>query len=186
VADNVTLAFSSLPVGVAVLWATALICALLSIRCPSTVARFVVSVVVDPIYRVLPTWARAHVGQKVLKGILPSSTHTNTAPAIVFVFNVFGLAASLHSAPCLVFNGFAQCVSTGTAASNLFLEAPTAFVISPDKVGRKRDRRLTAVASTEPPPLESLARGNSDYFQTRKSFSDQIVCSHSGLIISPK
>jgi len=73
---------------------------LLSRRCPSTVARFIIAVHIISINAVLRRGRFSHVGKKRLKAVSPSIANFNSPPAVVFPF--FGrwvAASSFHVRP---------------------------------------------------------------------------------------
>jgi hypothetical protein len=66
---------------------------------PSTVGRFVVSVVVDAVKR-QTGWLLAHVSEKVFKAVQPSVAHGYAAATVVFkFFDVWIVAARFHVGP---------------------------------------------------------------------------------------
>lgn len=80
--------------------------------CPPTILWLIVAVIVSPIYGVSNARPLAHVRQKSSEVVLPRSTHTNAAPAVVFVIHAALVIASvLHSLPDVILDSSAFKVS---------------------------------------------------------------------------
>ena len=72
---------------------------LLFLCCPSAVAGFIVTVVVDAINRQFARWPFSHIGQEVLK-LTPPIAHANAPSAIVLVCPIGAAIADVkHSTP---------------------------------------------------------------------------------------
>lgn len=75
---------------------------LLFTRCPTTVTRFIIAVVVRPAVNSRIWRAFAHVGEKVLKYI-PPLTYFNTSSAVIFVgFMCWIIAPRFHRTPRII------------------------------------------------------------------------------------
>lgn len=78
---------------------------------PTTVSRFIASIVVDAINGVLRRWARSHVCEEVLERRQPPGAHLNAASAISLVARVVAVtAAFLHCLPDSIFAGPGRAV----------------------------------------------------------------------------
>lgn len=64
-------------------------------RCPSTIAGFVVAVIVDPVERVFKRWARPHIGEEIAEVAVPSGANFNPPAAVVLEKTVAGISASV-------------------------------------------------------------------------------------------
>ena len=130
--------------------ARSLVSALLALGCPSAIARLVVTVVVNAVYRVLSRWPRPHVGQEVLK-LLPALTDSNAAPAVVRVLVAFGVVAALtHSVPGVVFVGIVAAMLGFVLNSNFALETSATARVANAQVPSIYDSSLAAVALAKP------------------------------------
>mgnify|MGYP001615676789 FL=1 len=84
------------------------IMALLKICCPTTVARRVVSIVIDSI-KCMFRRSKSHIQKECKKRPLPASADFNSATAIIAPVTIPWIGTSLaHFAPCFVF----RCVMT--------------------------------------------------------------------------
>lgn len=76
---------------------------LLLTSCPSTVAWFVVAVVVDSIDRVTFRRSIAHISNKILERIFPAIAHFNSSAAVAMVFRaVCVFTAIVHALPDVI------------------------------------------------------------------------------------
>lgn len=114
--------------------------------CPSTVSRFVMSVVVDAVNLMLGSWATSHVGKKINKGFSPSFAHFNPATTVVLIASVLWVCASLHEMrPDAVFGRIVKSVFDGPAP-----KTSTRLCGSAPEVGEADLFGATAIAFTEP------------------------------------
>lgn len=164
-----------------------LIVALLQLRRPAHVARFVVAVVIDAVERVAERWTRADIGVENFERIAPALAHADAASAVGLIGWIIRIVAALsHAAPCRVFGSgpastHARRLSvreveraTNLGGSTAARRAPTAgYVRNAD------DSHGTAVASTlrvvVTAPLR-LMRYHSPSVKSRAKFKNAAHC----------
>jgi hypothetical protein len=84
---------------------------LISFCCPTAVAWFIVSVVVDSVNGVLRGRPHAHVGNKILKRKSPSVTNRSSSLSLILVFVKRGIIASLnHVCPYAILANFRKAM----------------------------------------------------------------------------
>lgn len=66
---------------------------------PFTIARLIISVIVNSFYRMLLRWARPHISKEILKRFKPSITDFNASCSVVVVSSRGQLIASLAHSP---------------------------------------------------------------------------------------
>lgn len=94
---------------------------LLFLSGPSHIARFIVSIVIDPIKAMFGARGLPYIFQKYQKTIFPFFAHCDTPPPIAMKKFIFGVKASLFSAlPSFVFFGARK---TMIHVSNYFKDA---------------------------------------------------------------
>lgn len=136
---------------------------LFALCCPSTVVRFVISVIVDTVNRGANRLS-AHIRQEVFERLSPTYTNRNTAPAIALPVFMLSICASLnHRRPSSVFwrgvtrERMAVLQSSPTAAA---ARVPALQIIS------LSNRFVAAIAKTIPASLfTALARWRDDHKQ---------------------
>ena len=107
--------------------------------CPSAVSRFVVSVGVQPVDRMVERRAFAHIGKKRDKRVLPSLTDANAAPAIlreVLVADLF--APRLHADP--------NTIGRASFAANFMAVLQSSVRVSHSRLNSKRPLKMQAKA----------------------------------------
>ncbi len=128
-----------------------LVIALLELRCPSYISRFVGLIVVDSIKAVFGTWTRLNILYEVLNRFPPSLTNGNTPPTIKRIDGPFWVVAAVHHALVgLVQRVIGEAVGGVAFASfrvwrvimGLHREPPEFSVISPGTLQRYRDTFL--------------------------------------------
>lgn len=143
---------------------------LLGLFQPSTVARLIVTVVVDAVNFVRRRWSLPHIRKEVLKRILPAVANRNAACAVSFVcFFVLVQAPAFNSAPDFVFGGFRQAV--GLPAAYGVPSAAAAFCKPLDEA-RSPDSRLSS-ALTLAKPLAAFDKR--ECCKSAKYFPGEIV-----------
>lgn len=144
---------------------------------PSTVVRFVVSVIVDAVYR-HAHWPSAHVSQKVLIGSKPSFTDTNSPASISRErWICCDRAAPNHCPPDPVFSrdvraGFSVCSVKGS--DRLFSDASTTGYESLRKVSSCSDVLLSTRALTKPTYRPGLFLGEANNRQSAERHSAKV------------
>jgi hypothetical protein len=126
--------------------------------CPSTVARFVISVVVDPIDTVIGGWASANIGQEVLVRVSPSFANSNaTAPIVNVGFNALPKASIAHRCPRpeLRRDFSAYCIGMSGVSFNVCSasQTTTGSRVSRDQAGIWKNLFNAAIA---PPDVASM------------------------------
>ena len=132
-----------------------LIITLLNVHRPTTVTRFVISVVVDALDRMFFRRFATHIFEKIWKRIDPFLTHFNSTPAISSEEFGFGIGASFfHSRPCSIFR---RCTARWSMAMlsefvnhPFFSIATAATSISILESERRKNNDFSAVAFTFP------------------------------------
>ena len=72
--------------------------------CPSTIGRFIISVIIVTFNGVFRRWSSAHIGKKVDIAVTPFLTYFDAASSIIFPRNVKWICASLdHLRPNAIF-----------------------------------------------------------------------------------
>ena len=72
-------------------------------RCPTTVTRFVIPVIINAVNRVFRSWAPSHIFKEIEEGFIPPITESDTASAIVFEPRILRIGTPLaHSLPGVV------------------------------------------------------------------------------------
>jgi hypothetical protein len=100
-----------------------LVATLFSSCCPSTVARFIVSIVVYPLQAVRRGRLSSHVGEEVIKGILPSFAYLDTTTTVVFITcTVWSVTSLIHGIPGVVLRGMAHGVSPASISTETVLQ----------------------------------------------------------------
>jgi hypothetical protein len=130
-----------------------LVATLFSSCCPATVARFIVAVVVYPLQAVRWGWLSSHVGEEVVKRLLPSLAHLDSTTAIVFVTSTVWVVTSLiHGIPCIVLRGMLHTVSPASISTKRMLQpkATAASGISPTQASALNNRCTAACANASP------------------------------------
>lgn len=85
---------------------------LLTLRCPSAVARSVVAIVVFPLQRMVWRWLQPHVYQEVLETVEPSIADLDTSSTVMRELGGVAIqAAAFHRSPATVFAGVRSAVS---------------------------------------------------------------------------
>jgi len=127
---------------------------LLFSECPSAIARLVVSVVLDPINRVLGRWTRTHIREEGLKRPLPSTADTDAAPAVEVIARMLRVVATLaHAVPDVVLRGVGPTVLVvviALAGPSRATDAPARLRSPARQVLRVDIALLSAVAATAP------------------------------------
>lgn len=133
-----------------------LICGLLQGGRPTTVARFIESVVIYPIDRVFGARTRPHIRIEGHEGYAPALTDLNPATSIVSIRSVVGIqTASLHSAPSAVLGRSSHAVRTCRRAvlalpllelrsSNVGTQAAATTRMPTPQLSRRENRECSA------------------------------------------
>lgn len=118
--------------------------------CPSTVARFVVPVVVHPVDRESLAVRGAHVGHEgIQRG--PSLADRDAASAVMWVSRIFWIRRStMHGVPDVVQRMSMQAVRCLFRSRNFALKASTRFAHPQAKMRGTHLAHLSTVTSTEP------------------------------------
>lgn len=119
---------------------------------PSTIARFVVPVIVDAIER-FAGWAFPHVSEKSGEAFHPIRVHFNTAAAIVRKFRVVGISASiLRARVAPESSGFlsASLLPMRKTMRKFALNAPATCRVAISQVAKAGLRLLSTVAFAYP------------------------------------
>ncbi len=96
------------------------VCLLSSCR-PSTIARFIVPIVISSVKRMFGTWFLAHVSKEVLEQT-PPFAHRDPAAAIEFRGRIRWVVASLfHAGPCAIFRSATLSVRAAHAAARCWV-----------------------------------------------------------------
>lgn len=149
-ADKAASFFASRLLAIPAGWIVMPVLSLLFARGPTTVARFVVSVVVDSFNRHLRrSWP--HVGEKVLEDKPPRTElySSTTIPAVMTFVRVCG--ALFDAVPNLVFGAIRRAV----CGNCLFMKASTTFVLPACEVAHKRNASIPTRALAAVSPLLS-------------------------------
>lgn len=145
------------------------------VRCPHTIGRLVVSVVVLTFNGVFPRWPRPHVFIEIQK-FLPSLANFNAASSISRKFRIVGVVASLmHLTPSFVFRAKAQIMRSrvGIAlqqSSRCFGGKTSTTQCRFADIGGSRNGCLSAIAFAKPHHVARLFDLNAgNYKQPPKS-----------------
>lgn len=153
-------------------------------RRPSTVARFVVPVVVDTVEG-QPCRTLSHIGKKVLE---PQPTRTNCDPATTISgvrLAAFVETPLAHSAPNAKFLGFAHPVSRVSLGGQFGMETPTTMSLPGDQCSGRDVPLVSAVADAEPFDYSPNSR-RSYWSPPSESFPGDIYSSCHGVFILPE
>lgn len=138
---------------------------------PAYISRFVISVVVDSVNRVLRGGAVANIIKKPLKGNQPFIADVYASPAVTPVLSAGGAqTATFYVRPCLVFRGtpIVGCRSMYlVAALTLFASAGGSFSVFQSG---SHSNMLVATGAPTPVVSDAAAFPNEPYvFEQRKS-----------------
>ena len=90
---------------------SALVVSLFLARCPSAIGRFVISVIVDSVNRMLSRGPESHIGMEVFEGIKPALTDCDSSSAVDAIAMIVQPRASVdHIGPDTVFRRFTHLV----------------------------------------------------------------------------
>lgn len=131
----------------------ALVALLLAARCPATVAKFVVAVIVNAVQRVFRGWAPANISQEGFVGLLPLATDGNAAPSVTGIPLMFRVATPLpHVDPCHVLGRPSAALGVAVRGQRLgafvAVVAAAAHGLARRQVRRLDDSVLSALAVT--------------------------------------
>jgi len=146
---------------------------------PTTVARFVVSVVINAVQFVIRCWLRpsSHISEKVFKRITPALADYNPAPTVISVTRRCHTVASvLHGPPSLVFRAVFLSVCSTALTCNLSTQASTTQFVSPSQCGASGDNVCcSAIARARPlNQLPLISTSKVIHCKTTESASDKI------------
>lgn len=100
-----------------------LVSALLVLRSPSAVPRFIVAVVVDAVDRMFCGWSLPHVAYKVLKYQPPFADRYAATAILGVVLCVWGITPLFHFAPRFISRSFTCSVRASTGRTKLIVHA---------------------------------------------------------------
>lgn len=124
---------------------------LLLLRRPSHIARLVMSVVIDAIYRMLHRWAQANMCQKRGKRMSPQQTDTNTSAAIVFETDIGRLCtAFFYTFPTAIFGRIVATVREMSDSRIFPLPTSARLTITSAQVATGDSLKGSAVALAPP------------------------------------
>lgn len=104
---------------------------LLELCSPSTISRFVIAVIVDPINGMLPCWALAHVGEKV-REFIPSFANLDAARSIPKIFGMVRIFTTLtHRVPSMVNRRSRFAMGQPSIPHDLAMQAPARAGLRP-------------------------------------------------------
>lgn len=153
---------------------------------PTAIVRRVWAIVVDAVNGVLRRRLRSHVGQESLEGVAPTVTDSDATPAIVLKSRRVRIqATSFHGFPCSMFWSACQAVNLVGFGCTLLLVAAAACVFTNAQVVTLSDRRIAAVAGTQPPQLVSASTKAFNDNESSEPFSGEINKSWHKPIITP-
>jgi hypothetical protein len=119
---------------------------------PPDIARLIVPVVVDAVYRMLGRRAVAYVGIEVLKRT-PTLADGNASPSVVLISSLLRIfAAAMHTGPGIVLRAVTTSMGTGTIGSSILTEATTGARDATPELSSIERRNVSAVAATQPDP----------------------------------
>jgi hypothetical protein len=164
---------------------------LLLSRCPSTVTRFVIAVVIDAIKR-QPWRGTAHIRKEVFKAIQPSLANHNATTAIVLIRRAIRIEAALsHTMPALVFtrsflvSSARMRLTMGEVrlCSPLTLQTTTRLRMAVAQIAAKYRDYFPALATTFPHRFAAMVTAEiSENQQSTKALSSNIFApGHSSL-----
>jgi hypothetical protein len=150
---------------------------------PADIARFVISVCINSVDRVVRGWFVSHVGQKSRKttSLIPLGAHAYAACAVVLVlWNLRVVAAASDINPSSIFSRPTTEMGVSVlsrSAQSLLVIAPAGSRPSAPELATVNDGLISANASAQPLDLTGLValrsdgRESSEYF-SRDVFSD--------------
>jgi hypothetical protein len=130
-----------------------LVATLFSSCCPSTIARFIVSVVVYPLQAVRRGRLLSHVGEEVVKRLLPPLAYFDATTAVVFITcTVWSVTSLIHSIPGIVLRGMLHTMSPTSISTETMLQpkATAAFGPPHTQVSTLNNMRTSACADASP------------------------------------
>lgn len=131
--------------------------------CPSAIFLAVITIVVDPIYRISLRRSWTHILKKIRKAFKPSIAYLNTSSTISRIFGRFRvITTSLHQRPNTPFWGSAFAMKAFTQQPVNFQAGCRAFTLQTSttavgsaKISRRCDNHAAAVALTLPHHISS-------------------------------
>lgn len=155
--------------------------ALFLLCCPSAVARFVVSVVVYTIKRMIERWTFAHIREKIIKGI-PSLANGYSSTAIVFPRTKARVAtARPHSNPSAMLRALRFLMGRFVSQSDFTLLATTRKRVAATKCGLLNGAFGSANTNAKIHPSSFNCMDFFYYFPIAKSLTRNIKENLSGL-----
>jgi hypothetical protein len=119
--------------------------------CPSAIGRFVISVIVDPIDRMLFRWWFAHIGKKGFKTAAPSVAHLDSTASVSMEKISFGVIAPHDdSAPCDINFSSALAMCSRTIPKQLSFAASAIGAFSGTKIIARNGFNSATLAFTNP------------------------------------
>lgn len=151
---------------------------------PATIARFIITVVIDAVERMFGGKTRAHVG-KEQDEIVPSLTDCNPTTAVVGkAFVVWIATTTEHSCPNIIFRNFVRLsVGAGPIPGGLRLEAAARFSAAIAKIAACSTCSLSAITETIPQLIFGVVSQSNQ--ATKSLIGDIDKLWHSGILAEP-
>ncbi len=149
-------------------------------RRPSDIARFVISIVIDSIKRVLRRRSPPNIGQKCRVAVAPFLADCDpTASVVPVIRDGLVIATRAHSRPSAVFLSFPALAMLDLGRSNIGgPKAATALGIASAECAGKYDLGSAAITQAVPSHESAFVVLIRKYQQSTKSFSAQVFCFH--------
>lgn len=124
---------------------------LLAWRGPSTITRFVIAVIVNPIKRMISRRAWSHVCEKYLKGVTPLIAYADATTTVVMELGVVAIVASrFQIAPCRILLRFLHAVRAVVVSADFAIQTPATLGTSGNQTICQYGRSSTTGASAKP------------------------------------
>lgn len=167
--NSINFYFSSIPV----------IAGLFVLRRPTTIRRFVIAVVIDPLHRVFKSWTRPNICREVFEG-LPAMAYRYASSAVVLVCSTLRIFTSLlHSSPNTIEASVCRTVCregpSGSCGCSFACKAAARFHIASSERMAAQNTFVPAVAATGPHPIALTIKSVwRRYEKATKALADQI------------
>lgn len=154
---------------------------LLFLREPSAIFWGVRAIVINSIKAVLRGGAFSHIGNKILKGILPSVANVNTSAAIMGIAFIVGIVAPLpHASPYMIFGSIPALVCCRDKKATIGTKPDPCLSFSV-QFCCKNNTLAATVTPAQPPISPSVGVTKTDYGPVTNFFSRQVCVLHNAL-----
>ncbi len=143
---------------------------------PLTIARGIISIIINSVNTMLVCGPLTHIGYEVFKGINPTLAHADTSASPIGKTFVVGIITTIfHAGQRFIFNGTRFPVSCFHFFSYLFMQTSTGFSLIIFKIVALYNSGIATIANTIPPraPFPFVGRSG-DNSKLVKLFANQV------------